>query len=107
MDQTKPVVLVVENDPDTQEYMVALLDHAYTVRLAANGDEMRRQVALAGEKLRLVLMDLALGGPEDGVGLTLDLRSQEATRELPIIAVSAHTLPKDHENAFRAGCNAY
>jgi CheY-like chemotaxis protein len=104
---TRPCVLVVEDDVETQRFMGVLLGKRYDVLLASSGDELRRLLESDGGRVRLVLMDLSLKGAEDGLELTRALRQQERWKSLPIVAVTAHAFPSDRANALNAGCNAY
>jgi len=104
---TRPCVLVVEDDPETQGFMRVLLGRRYEVLLAGSGDELRRRLESDGERIRVVLMDLSLKGGEDGLQLTRALRAQDRWKTLPVIAVTAHALPSDRANALVAGCDAY
>jgi CheY-like chemotaxis protein len=101
----KPVVLVVEDDVETQKFMSAALRNAYTPLLASTGEEARRRVADHGSEIRLIIMDLSLKGGEDGLALTQELRRQGFAR--PIVALTAHALPEDRTNALAAGCDLY
>jgi CheY-like chemotaxis protein len=62
--------------------------------------------AIAGNMPDLILMDLALPGM-DGLALTRFLRSQEATRGIPVVALTAFAMKRDEERAMDAGCDAY
>jgi two-component system, cell cycle response regulator DivK len=54
----------------------------------------------------LILMDLSL--PEmDGWEVTRRLKMDEATRHIPIIALTAHAMVSDRERALEAGCDDY
>jgi two-component system, cell cycle response regulator DivK len=104
---TRPCVLVVEDDVETQRFMSVLLGRRYEVLLASSGSELRQQLETDGGRVRLVLMDLSLKGGEDGLALTRALRQQERWKRLPIVAVTAHAFPSDRANALNAGCDAY
>ena len=104
---TRPCVLVVEDDVETQRFMSVLLGRRYEVLLASSGSELRQQLETDGGRVRLVLMDLSLKGGEDGLALTRALRQQERWKRLPIVAVTAHAFPSDRANALDAGCDAY
>jgi CheY-like chemotaxis protein len=106
-DWAKPCVLVVEDDLETQTMMRAMLRERYRVLTADDAKEARRMLAFPGEKVRVVLMDLSLRGDEDGLTLTKALRTDERWRTLPIVAVTAHALSEDRDNALAAGCDAY
>jgi two-component system, cell cycle response regulator DivK len=54
----------------------------------------------------LILMDINL--PHiDGLKLTRMLRDNPLTKNIPIIALTSHTLPEDKERCLAAGCNDY
>ena len=101
------MILVVEDDPDTQTYMRAILGTRYEVLLAASGDEARQHLSAREGRIPMILMDLSLTGAEDGLVLTRSLREQEAWREVPIICTTAHAAPEDRMRALAAGCSAY
>ncbi|MGH7898717.1 MAG: PAS domain S-box protein [Candidatus Binatia bacterium] len=107
-DGTGPAaVLVVEDDPETQLLMKRFLSRRYRVLVAATAAEARYLLGAYAEEVRVILMDLALKGPEDGLALTRDLRTQPRWRTIPIIATTAHVLPDDRQNALSAGCDLY
>jgi len=98
-------VLLVEDNADNRFIYSAMLRHAgYDVILAENGHE-----GLEFGRTRaphLVLMDLSLPGI-DGLEVTRLLKADEATRTMPIVALTAHALPADRVRALEAGCDAY
>ena len=106
-ESAKPLVLVVEDDSETQGYMRALLGRRYRVVVAASGEEARRQLAERGEAIRAILMDLSLKGEEDGLMLTQSLRQHPKWKEVPVIATTAHAFLEDQNRALAAGCDAF
>ena len=52
------------------------------------------------------MLDLQLPGL-DGLSLTRQLRAQPATRDLVIIAVTAHAMLGDEQKALDAGCDGF
>jgi CheY-like chemotaxis protein len=40
----------------------------------------------------------------DGVAMTRALKSDENTRQIPVLAISAHALHEHHQQALAAGC---
>jgi CheY-like chemotaxis protein len=54
----------------------------------------------------LVLLDLAIPGI-DGWHVAQQIRQDEQTASIPIVAVSAHILPRDRQEAIKAGCNGF
>ena len=102
----RPAVLVIEDDIDNQNvYEIILQDRE--VLLAADGEGMRAHLRAANDRIVAVLMDLALGGWEDGFTLTHYLRQQPGWAQIPIIAITAHVFPEWRDRALEAGCDAF
>ena len=102
---SKPRVLIVEDNVDNFELVRFLLERAgYQVFSAANGVE--GVDAAKREQPDLVLMDLSM--PEmDGWRATAQMKAEETTRHIPVLALTAHTLPGDRKRAIDAGCDGY
>jgi CheY-like chemotaxis protein len=101
----KPRVLIVEDNVDNFELVRFLLERAgYEVLSAANG--LEGLDAAKREHPDLILMDLSM--PEmDGWNATMRLKADEETRSIPVLALTAHTLPGDRKRAIDAGCDGY
>ena len=98
-------ILYVEDNEDNVYMLTRRLERAgFEVAVAADGEqgiEMART-----ERPDLILMDLSLP-VLDGWEATRRLKAAEATRNIPIIALSAHAMPGDREKALGAGCDEY
>jgi len=103
--QQSPLVLVVDDFQDGREMCVEYLTFlGYRAAEASDGYEaLERARALMPD---VILMDLSLPGI-DGWEVTRRLKADPKTRHVPIVAVTAHSLPGDAERARRAGCNAF
>ncbi len=97
-----PVVLLVEDDPDTREmYAVFLGCAGYCVVEAANGSDGLD--AARHSSPDIVITDLAMP-VMDGFDLMRELRARADTRSVPIIAVTGHGVPATPDLARKAGC---
>ncbi len=100
----KPIILVVEDNPDNMITVKALLEESYTVIEAVNGME---GIAKAKKHLPdLILMDISL--PEkDGIQSFKAIRSEMQTQHIPVIALTASALKEDRELVLAYGFNAF
>jgi two-component system, cell cycle response regulator DivK len=98
-------ILIVEDNPANMTLATFLLQSAgHTVLSAANAEA---GVALARtEQPDLVLMDIQLPGM-DGLQATALLKGDEATRAIPVIALTALAMKGDEERIRAAGCDGY
>ena len=100
-----PFILVVDDERDGREMLTEYLRfRGFTVIAAAGG---RAAVAYAStDRPALILMDLQMPGM-DGYAATRKLKDQAHTRDIVIIALSAHAMTGDEGKALDAGCDAY
>src|SRR5215203_3949066 len=98
MPSTRAPILVVDDFIDCLEmYGEFLRFHGYRVLLARCGQEA---IDLAGaDPPALILMDLEMPGI-DGVQALHILRADGAFRETPIVALTAHALDSEREEAL-------
>ena len=103
--QTRPLVLVAEDDEDILALVVFdLEDEGYEVVTTRNGEDA---VALALERRPdLILLDVAMPGL-DGYEVTRRLRADESTRGTPVVLLTARAQVKDVIEGFEAGANDY
>jgi CheY-like chemotaxis protein len=100
-----PKILLVEDNEMNRDMLVKRLTRrGYELINAADG---RQGVDLARAELPdLILMDMSL--PEiDGWEATKILKADEQTRQIPVIALTAHAMDGDREKALEAGCDEY
>jgi CheY-like chemotaxis protein len=99
-------ILYIE-DNDDNVYMLKMrleLLGDYEVLAAENGEKGCEMAAT--EQPDLILMDLEMP-VVDGWEATRRLRGSPTTRDIPIIALSAHALAGEREKALAAGCNEF
>ena len=98
-------VLVVEDNPTNQQLIAAVLLRAgYEVTVTPDADEARK--AIDRNFPDLMLMDIQLPG-QDGLSFARELTAAEATRDIPIVALTAHAMVGDERIALDAGCVGY
>jgi len=98
-------ILYVEDNDDNAYVVRNRLGRAgFTVLVAVDG-EQGLAMALA-ERPDLVLMDLSLP-VLDGWEATRRLKTTPETKDIPVIALSAHAMVGDRERALAAGCDDY
>ncbi|HLA35650.1 MAG TPA: PAS domain S-box protein [Rhodocyclaceae bacterium] len=99
-------VLVVDDQPFNREVAEALLTAVgIAVRLATNGQEALDLLAAAGpDAFDVVLMDVQMP-VMDGLSASRELRARCGFAELPIVAITAHTMSHEKERSLAAGMN--
>jgi two-component system cell cycle response regulator DivK len=98
-------VLVVEDNPTNMTLAVFLLESAGHTVLSATDAEAGLTLA-RDEQPSLILMDIQLPGM-DGLQATAVLKRDDATRAIPVIALTALAMKGDEERIRAAGCDGY
>ncbi len=101
----KPTILLVEDDLDAQLLGRVHLQTKYNVSVAANVSEAID--ILKRVSVNLILLDLSLGGGDDGLDLVRYLRKLKKWKDLPVIALTAHAFSSDQRGSMEAGCNDF
>ena len=98
-------VLVVEDDHVIRELLVVNLKmEGHDAVTAVDGSEALR--AVADRAPDVVLLDMMLPGV-DGWEVAARLKGDEATRSIPIIALSARAMQADIERGMELGVDRY
>jgi two-component system, cell cycle response regulator DivK len=100
-----PTILIVEDNPTNMKLSTFLLESAEYDVLAAVNAEVGLTLAREGRP-DLILMDIQLPGM-DGLQATALLKADEATRDIPVIALTALAMKGDEERIRAAGCDGY
>jgi len=99
-------ILIVEDDEHTLAMLQIMMQHSgYSTQKAINAAQALH--ILEHDSLPdLILLDLMLPGV-GGIALCKLIRSQSATRETPILILTAKTDPMSMRDGLQAGANAY
>jgi two-component system, cell cycle response regulator DivK len=98
-------ILVVEDNASNMALVTFMLEAGGHAVLAATDAEAGLTIARA-EQPDLVLMDIQLPGM-DGLQATGLLKADDATRGIPVIALTALAMKGDEERILEAGCDGY
>lgn len=100
-----PKILLVEDNEMNRDMLSRRLERrGYDISIAADGAQA---LAMAqSEHPDLVLMDMDLP-VLSGWDAAKQLKGAAATRDIPVIALTAHALSTDRDRALAAGCDDY
>ena len=98
-------VLIVEDNPANMTLAVFLLQSVGHTVLSATTAEVGLTLARS-EQPQLILMDIQLPGM-DGLNATMLLKRDDATRAIPVIALTALAMKGDEDRIRAAGCDGY
>lgn len=98
------ILLVEDNEMNRDMLSRRLIRKGYEVVMAVDG---RQGVDMARSvRPDLILMDMSLP-VMDGWEASRTLKSDGDTRDIPIIALTAHAMAEDRQSALDAGCDDY
>jgi len=100
-----PRILLIEDNEMNRDMLSRRLQRkGYSVLIAVDGEQ---GLATAYSEIPdLILMDISLPFI-DGYEVTRRLKANPRTKQIPVIALTAHALLTDRDKAMRAGCNDY
>lgn len=98
------ILLVEDNEMNSDMLSRRLKRRGFEVIIAVDGRDGIEMTL--SERPDLILMDMSL--PElDGWEATRRLKTDEATRAIPVIGLSAHAMSTDRARALDSGCDEY
>lgn len=98
------ILLVEDNEMNRDMLSRRLMRAGFEVVMAVDGQEGVTLARTAAPEL--ILMDMSLP-ILDGYEATRLLKSDGATKGIPVIALTAHAMVGDREKALKAGCDDY
>ena len=98
------ILLVEDNEVNRDMLSRRLAKRGFEIEVAVDGSE-------GVEKARngspdLILMDMGLP-VKNGWDAVRELKADEATRAIPVVALTAHAMSGDREKALEAGCDEF
>jgi len=98
-------ILIVEDNEMNRDMLSRRLERkGYNVLLAVDGEQGIEVARANGPDL--ILMDMSLP-VVDGWEATRRLKADDALKNIPIIALTAHAMANDRDKALAAGCDEY
>jgi CheY-like chemotaxis protein len=101
----KQKILIVEDDQVGANLMKMYLIRQYYVVICHQGEEAL--AILEAEKFDMIIMDINLPGGMNGVEVTQKLREFEVYKKIPVVAVTAYTLPGDEQRFIESGFDGF
>lgn len=100
----KKILLVEDNELNADMLSQRLKRKGYEITLATNGE---KAIQLAKKSLPdLILMDMGLP-VLDGWEATRQLKADPKTKNIPVLALTAHSMVGDRKRTLEAGCDDY
>ncbi|MDE5095352.1 MAG: response regulator [Trichodesmium sp. St11_bin5] len=98
------ILLVEDNEMNRDMLSRRLIRKKFEVVIAINGVE---GVEMSISEIPdIILMDMSL--PElDGWEATKKIKANQQTKDIPVIAITAHAMTGDREKCLQAGCDDY
>jgi two-component system cell cycle response regulator DivK len=98
------ILLVEDNEMNRDMLSRRLQRKGYEVLIAVDGEQGVKMAQ--SSKPDLILMDMSLPAI-DGWEATRQIKAMGSTQAIGIIALTAHAMEQDRENALAAGCDDF
>lgn len=100
------ILVVEDNDMNMQLVEFLLEEGGFDIVKAASGEEALEITRSAVGAPDLILMDIHLPGM-DGLSVVRAMKTDDRTRRVPILALTAHAMRGDKDRFLEAGCDGY
>ena len=101
----KPRILAVDDTPDNLTLIAQVLKPLYTVQVAGNGETALR-IVRGPKPPELILLDVMMPGLS-GYDVCRQLKADPATRDIPVVFLTAMSAEKDEKRGLDLGAVDY
>ena len=98
-------ILIVDDEPQIVQLLETVLTEQGHSVISSDGGEDGASLAKS-ELPALIITDMNMPGGT-GWDMIKTLRADEATKDIPIIVLTAHQTDADRDEAYQSGCDAY
>ena len=102
----RTVLVVEDNDMNMQLVEYLLEEGGYAIVKATSGEEALALTRSDTKRPDLILMDIHLPGM-DGLSVVREMKSDQRTNRIPILALTALAMRGDKDRFLEAGCDGY
>ncbi|MEI7473242.1 MAG: response regulator [bacterium] len=105
--KTKHKILIAEDNVSNMKLLRDVLEHqGFEVIETYDGKQALHKIKELNTQISLILMDIQL--PEiNGIEVIKEIKQKEATKYIPVFAVSAYAMQNEINKANEAGCDCY
>ena len=104
MDSGKPILLIVEDNEEIQNYIAESFSDSFEVITANNGEEGKQQ---ALSRIPDIIVSDIMMPVMDGITLCRQLKDDVRTSHIPIILLTAKDSLQDKEEGYEVGADSY
>lgn len=98
-------LLIVDDEPSNIQILMELLSFDHKILVANNGEKALK-IAAGDKRPDLILLDVVMPGM-DGYEVCRQLKQNEATRDIPVIFITARGAEDDEAKGFELGAVDY
>ena len=105
--ETRRLILIVDDEPSVRAMVHASISvRRARYRIVEAGNAAEALALARAEQPRLILLDVALPD-HDGFWVCRSLKNTPTTAHIPVIMLTAMSLPSDRQQAIEAGADGY